>query len=271
MNRIEAIIDRIADSSQPAPTPKEILECIEEMPWFAALALAWLRRTADEGMLFDMDTRLKITRLAALSFAGNKNDMFLLNDLFEGYETDEMFYPPEQRTACTDTTETIDRFLSNYSTTNSDKETAILEQLIFNPVVDYASVLEADTKKTRLSQDEATPGSDDDRINQFILKTKKENPLLPETQPTGELPPPIPDGTPVETPPQHFDDSSFSESLAKIYIRQKNYTGAYEIITKLNLKNPEKNIYFAVQLRFLKKLIANEKLRKLRESSASTN
>lgn len=50
--------------------------------------------------------------------------------------------------------------------------------------------------------------------------------------------------------------SSLSESLAKIYIRQGRYRRAYEILSDLNLKNPEKSIYFADQLRFLRKVIS---------------
>ena len=50
--------------------------------------------------------------------------------------------------------------------------------------------------------------------------------------------------------------SSLSESLAKIYIRQGRYRRAYEILSDLNLKNPEKSIYIADQLRFLRKVIS---------------
>ena len=55
------------------------------------------------------------------------------------------------------------------------------------------------------------------------------------------------------------NDTLFSESLAKIYIQQRRYAKALEIIRKLNLNNPEKNIYFADQIRFLEKLIINVK------------
>ena len=51
------------------------------------------------------------------------------------------------------------------------------------------------------------------------------------------------------------DDSFFSETLAKIYTKQRKYDKALEIIRKLNLLYPEKNRYFADQIRFLEKLI----------------
>ncbi|MDR1746483.1 MAG: hypothetical protein LBR49_04350 [Tannerella sp.] len=50
-------------------------------------------------------------------------------------------------------------------------------------------------------------------------------------------------------------DSYLTETLANIYIKQKRYDKALEIIRKLNLKYPEKSIYFADQIRFLEKLI----------------
>jgi len=55
------------------------------------------------------------------------------------------------------------------------------------------------------------------------------------------------------------EDVFFTETLAKIYIRQKKYEKAYKIIKHLSLNYPKKNIYFADQLSFLEKLIINSK------------
>ena len=57
----------------------------------------------------------------------------------------------------------------------------------------------------------------------------------------------------------NLEDSSLSETLAKIYIKQHKYDKALEIIKKLNLNYPKKNAYFADQIRFLEKLIINTK------------
>lgn len=48
---------------------------------------------------------------------------------------------------------------------------------------------------------------------------------------------------------------SLTESFAKILIKNGNYSRALEIITQISLNNPEKSIYFADQIRFLKKVI----------------
>ena len=55
------------------------------------------------------------------------------------------------------------------------------------------------------------------------------------------------------------EDIFFTETLAKIYIKQKKYEKAYKIIKHLSLNYPKKNIYFADQLSFLEKLIINSK------------
>jgi hypothetical protein len=52
-----------------------------------------------------------------------------------------------------------------------------------------------------------------------------------------------------------LDDSYFTDTLARVYINQKRYEKALEIIRALNLKYPEKNIYFADQIRYLEKII----------------
>ena len=66
------------------------------------------------------------------------------------------------------------------------------------------------------------------------------------------------------------DDGFFTETLAKIYIKQGRYSKALEIIQRLNLNYPKKNAYFADQIRFLRKLILNEKGKKPQEATTDT-
>ena len=58
------------------------------------------------------------------------------------------------------------------------------------------------------------------------------------------------------------DEGFFTETLARIYIKQGQYSKALEIIKRLNLNFPKKNVYFADQIRFLEKLIINNKYKK---------
>lgn len=53
------------------------------------------------------------------------------------------------------------------------------------------------------------------------------------------------------------EEEYFTETLARIYIKQGRYQKALEIIQRLSNNFPEKNAYFADQIRFLEKLIIN--------------
>lgn len=63
----------------------------------------------------------------------------------------------------------------------------------------------------------------------------------------------------IDNEEEAIDDSFFTETLARIYTKQKKYDKAYKIIKHLSLNNPKKNAYFADQLSFLEKLIINSK------------
>ncbi len=60
-----------------------------------------------------------------------------------------------------------------------------------------------------------------------------------------------------ETATDDNEEEYFTETLARIYIRQGRYQKALDIIARLSRKYPQKNSYFADQIRFLEKLIIN--------------
>ena len=53
------------------------------------------------------------------------------------------------------------------------------------------------------------------------------------------------------------EEEYFTETLARIYIKQGRYQKALDITQRLSSNFPEKNAYFADQIRFLEKLIIN--------------
>lgn len=73
-------------------------------------------------------------------------------------------------------------------------------------------------------------------------------------EPEAVTPPPS-----VTPKAESTDTSYFTETLAHVYIRQKRYAKALEIIRGLSEKHPERNIYFADQIRFLEKLIEHSR------------
>jgi hypothetical protein len=123
--------------------------------------------------------------------------------------------------------------------------------LLTIPAYDYMSQLES-----MPDAEDATLMQGDDLLEKFLQADAAGEQLFsrPEFHPTVDTAAVL-----GETETKESNDALFSESLAKIYIQQRRYAKALEIIRKLNLNNPEKNIYFADQIRFLEKLIINVK------------
>ena len=160
----------------------------------------------------------------------------------------------------------IDAFLSSLP---EEQEKEI--PLPVSPVIDYSAYLMQDASQEETVDAPKLKGQD--WIDSFLEKSSTE-PLL--SQPSAEVeveekPLVVEEEkqTPVieendaeeeEAPTEVLDDESyFTETLAKIYVKQQRYSKALEIIRRLNLKYPKKNAYFADQIRFLEKLIINAK------------
>ncbi len=118
--------------------------------------------------------------------------------------------------------------------------------------VDYvAYLLESESDDSIENEYETPQLIGQNLIDSFIEQDKgkrvlNENPLLkPELEPTE------PENG------ENAENGYFTETLARIYIKQGRYSQALEIIRQLSLQIPKKNAYFADQIRFLEKLIIN--------------
>ena len=118
--------------------------------------------------------------------------------------------------------------------------------------VDYvAYLLESESEEDRQQAQEVPQLKGQDLIDTFINNDNgkivlNENPTLkPEIE------------TDNDSQENKAEEGVYTETLARIYIKQGNYLKALEIIRRLSLAYPKKNAYFADQIRFLKKLIIN--------------
>lgn len=153
----------------------------------------------------------------------------------------------------------IDNFLDSIPQDEKEEQTKPKRHRKPTPAdaaVDYVSyLLETESEET-LQQKQAAPqmkGQDliDNFINNDGGKIRlKDNP---------EYVPDIADEP--QTGQKDDSESYFTETLAKIYVKQGRYDKALEIIQRINLNYPKKNAYFADQMRFLEKLILNNKIK----------
>ena len=121
--------------------------------------------------------------------------------------------------------------------------------------VDYTAYLLKEDDATGESMAEVPKLKGHELIDDFIEKSESDTPLCmkPLKEESEVCMSPVEETSEQE----EEDDSCFTETLAKIYVKQHRYSKALEIIKKLSLKYPKKNAYFADQIRFLEKLIIN--------------
>ena len=148
----------------------------------------------------------------------------------------------------------IDNFLdSNPEPAEGDGERKV-KPTPADAAVDYvAYLLKTESDEEQKEADQAPQLKGQNLIDDFLNKDGAKIQLQEQPTYKPEM------ETPAETPAEG-EESYFTETLAKIYIKQGRYSKALEIIQRLNLNYPKKNAYFADQIRFLKKLIANEKV-----------
>ena len=133
--------------------------------------------------------------------------------------------------------------------------------------VDYvAYLLKTESQEDKEAEADRPQMKGQDLIDSFIndnggkIQLQDKSTYKPETE----------DEEDKQNEQNDYDEGYFTETLAKIYIKQGRYSKALEIIQRLNLNYPKKNAYFADQIRFLRKLILNEKGKKPQEATTDT-
>lgn len=147
----------------------------------------------------------------------------------------------------------IDNFLESLpKEEESQPKTAKRRPTPADAAVDYvAYLLESETEEEREEVTQVPKLIGQSLIDSFIENDKKK--IVLSDNPTVQ--PNLTNNDEEDT--KDANEGYFTETLARIYIKQGNYSRALEIIRQLSLHNPKKNTYFADQIRFLKKLIIN--------------
>lgn len=255
---LSEILKRTAGQSSPQLSVDDaavLREALRKYPYFVAPAVILLRA---EGVVTDSDEEKRLRGIVAMASSPSA-----AASRYAAYGPEwSQFYPAPRAAGKPGTIDAIDTFLKTYGSTSPEEE-KLLEKLIFNPTPDYAEMLAREEQENLPDPEDASPGGapadpQQERINAFILSQHPASPHQEHPLRQKPAPEPVADSAPVVVP-EHTDDSLLSESLAKIFIKQGRYERAYEIISNLSLKYPKKSVYFADQLRFLRKLIINQR------------
>lgn len=146
------------------------------------------------------------------------------------------FYP-DQKSPALDTEDTIAAFLSKFGDSGPipGREE---DPIPVAPAVDYMTLLEIENGRQ-------APNAPDRNTPDDSATPLPEAPIRLERNTSRDAPAP-----------------DLTESFAKILIKNGNYSRAREILQQIHLKNSEKNIYFADQMRFLLRLEAIQSFQK---------
>lgn len=156
----------------------------------------------------------------------------------------------------------IDSFLSSNTPAQKSIESAPIRRGRVDASVDYISYMLAEEEENARDVSEeilpqtTLPVSESEALIDNFIQNTGERRIRLQDKADNELQKPVLDVG------ESSNTDTFTETLARIYIKQGKFEQAIEIIRRLSLKNPKKNRYFADQIRFLEKLIANQNVLK---------
>lgn len=199
------------------------MDRIEEYPYFIVPAVEALR-----GGGLSEEEAMRCRRFVAANVGDTKALRLIL-----GIDPEEFsrFYP-DMSVATPTTSDTIDSFLSRFGDRSASLPPDALE-IPDVPSTDYM-FQEEEAEQERDATD-ATAAA----IDSFLASGT--TPRMARKEPA-----------------KLVVKAGESEQKASELIKNRDYQGALEIIQRLSLNNPEKSVYFADQIRFLKKLLLNQ-------------
>ena len=197
----------------------------------------------------DRDTLYELRSMLALYPYYQNVRLLMLQNLYLLHDPtfdEELQAPHESRTLSL-----IDTFLDSIPKEEEKPAEPKRKPTPADAAVDYVAYL-LETEGDQAAEEESIPEMPgQDLIDSFIKSDKRKFVLNEEPL----LSPPV--ESVAENESEEPEEEYFTETLARIYIKQGRYSKALEIIQRLSLQVPKKNAYFADQIRFLEKLIIN--------------
>jgi hypothetical protein len=247
-----------------------IQDYLNEYPYFQALRAVQLKllkdqssssynlelkrtaaHTTDRGVLFDFNTSDRFLENAGL----NVNDQFLETEDDDSATKKEGDKPIEDLNAASDFTKVTEKDLFLKKQKNPDLITAPFEftekeSHSFSEWLRLTSLNPIEEKNS--AEEDSDPISLDERtkrmqkIDEFLESQPK---IKPSTEKI-----PIIDLTFQQVP----DNQLMTETLARVYVVQKNYAKAIKAYEIMALQHPEKSGFFADRIREVKELQTNQ-------------
>lgn len=215
----------------------QLKSLVDEYPYFQTIRMLYLKNLQTEkDLLFPIELR----KMVFYAVDRKKLYYWIEKDKFESFDFNTL--EDKEKAESLDSFTLIDTFLSTENKTTDKlqlkKNTGTLVS------IDYLSLL----SEMKSNDSIANPLKHQEAIDNFIEKDKQS--LIKIKVDTNN-------NTELKVPLLNEKTDFMSETLAKIYIKQKKYEKALQIIQKLSLQYPEKSAYFADQIRECEILIKN--------------
>jgi hypothetical protein len=223
----------------------ELRQMVDDFPYFHAVRMLYLKNLA---VLDDVRLSKELKRMAV--YIPDRMRLFMLieDKKDNKYGRGERKPLAGKKEETEDTIKLIDKILSSETSPALPPASAS----------DYVNWLETNLEDLPLEEGGGNRMKGQELIDNFIENENKQRRrrLSPDVKINEEKDPEDEKKTEPDTDEKaSLDDSYFTETLARVYISQRRYDKALEIIRVLSLKYPEKNVYFADQIRYLEKII----------------
>ncbi len=221
-------------------TLPQLKSLVEEYPYFQTVRMLYLKNLQVEK---DLSFPMELRKMAFYAPDRKKLYFWIEKDKFASFNFDNL--EEKEATEPFNAFASIDSFLASENGTKEELPLGRNSESLVS--TDYLSLL-SEEDKNNLTH--AKPLKYQKTIDDFIEKDKQSPIKIKLNE----------ENTGVAELPQLKEKTEFlGETLAKIYIKQKKYEKALQIIQNLSLQYPEKSSYFASQIEELKKLIINNK------------